>query len=75
MPLDPEVSDLLKTQMITASTRSSDLVGVVDKNLVQGLGVIQNTIIHSVGAVADDAQMMASLQTAATSPKQGAVGV
>ena len=74
MPLDVEVSNLLKQQMMASGARATDLDGVIDKSLVQGLGVIHNTVVHSVGATADDAQLMASLQHAATSPKQGAVG-
>ena len=74
MPLDPEVSNLLKQQMMITGARATDLDGVIDKSLVQGLGVVNNTITHSVGATADDAQLMASLQHAATSPKQGVVG-
>jgi hypothetical protein len=73
MALDVEVSNLLKQQMATSSARGVDLNGVIDKNLVQGLGVVHNSLVHSVGATADDAQIMASLQAAATSPKQGAV--
>ena len=62
--IDCEVSTLLKSQMIASAVRSSELTGMADRNLVQGLGVIQNTVIQSVAATADDAQLMASMNAA-----------
>ncbi len=53
--------------------RSSDLVGVIDKNLVQGLGVVQTCIIQAQGSQSDDAGLLAALQAAAGSPRQGAI--
>lgn len=64
MPLDPEVSDLLKTQIVAGNQRGGDLNGVIDRNLVQALGVVQNLIVQSQGATADDSQLFGSLRTA-----------
>jgi hypothetical protein len=64
MPLDPEVSDLLKMEGMAGTRESARLSGVVDRNLVQGLGVINSTLIQQHGGTADDAAQMAALRTA-----------
>tara|TARA_B100000749_G_C18277921_1_gene403133 strand:+ start:99 stop:248 length:150 start_codon:yes stop_codon:yes gene_type:complete len=46
---------------------------MADRNAVQGLSFIMNSILQSVGATADDAQLMAAMQTAAGTPHQGAM--
>ena len=71
MALDPEVKDLITTQMLVGAQESSRLTGMADRNVTQGLAVIQNTVIQSVGATADDAQLMAALQTANQVPVAG----
>ena len=73
MPLDPEVSDLLKATIVSNAARGADLNGVIDRNLVQGLGVIHNNLIQQHGGVSDDAGLIAALQTAARVPRQGAI--
>lgn len=71
MALDSEVSDLLKAQIVSAANRGADLTGVIDRNLVQGLGVVNTALIQQAGAVSDDAGLIAALQTASGSPQQG----
>lgn len=46
-------------------------INVGAQNLAQALGVIQNTIIQSQGAVSDDGSLIAALQTASRAPVQG----
>ena len=73
MPLDPEVSDLLKMEGMVGARESAKLTGVVDRNLVQGLGVVNTTLIQQHGGAADDAATMAALRTAIHIPsKDGA---
>lgn len=69
MALDPEVSDLLKGEMMTGARESARLTGAVDRNLVQGLGVVNTTLIQQHGGVADDAATMAALRTAIHIPQ------
>ena len=56
----------------TTAKHGSELNQMADRNLTQGLGVIHDTVIQSQAATADDAQLLAALQTASASPKQGA---
>lgn len=42
------------------------------EHLAQGLGVVNTNLMHQHGGVGDDPGLIAALQTAAGSPKQGA---
>lgn len=68
MALDAEVSDLLKMEGMVGARTSAQLTSVVDRNLVQGLGVVNTTLIQQHGGVADDSAVMAALQTATRVP-------
>jgi len=72
MPFDPAVADLLKMEGMTGARESARLTGVVDRNLVQALGVINETLIQQHGGTADDAAQMAALRTAIHIPKADA---
>ena len=71
MALDPEITDLLKARIVSGGTNASELNGVVDRNAVQALTVIGANLLHQHGGVADDAGLIAALQTASGAPKQG----
>lgn len=64
MALDAVVSDLLQAQLISDHTGSCGLTRMADRNLTQGLAVVNTTLIQSNGSVADDAATMAALRTA-----------
>lgn len=68
MPMDAEVSDLLKMEGMAGARESARLSGAVDRNLVQGLGVVNTTLIQQHGGTADDAATMAALRTAIYTP-------
>lgn len=74
MALDPEVSDLLKGEMVAGARESARLTGAVDRNLVQGLGVINSTLIQQHGSTADDAATMAALRTSIYVPRSESEG-
>jgi len=74
MALDPEVGDLMKTLVINSARSGQELNGIIDRNLTQGLGTVNTTLIQQHGAVSDDAAVIAALQTASGTPKQGHVG-
>ena len=69
--LDPAVSDALQAQLLSDHTSSAGLTRVVDRNLVQGLGVVNTAVIQAQASVSDDSGLMAALQTASRSPEQG----
>ena len=71
--MNATVAELLTLEIVLGSRHSSDLTRMADRNAVQGLSSIMNSILQSVGATADDAQLMAAMQTAAGTPHQGAM--
>jgi hypothetical protein len=71
MALDAEVSDLLKMEGMAGARESARLSGAVDRNLVQGLGVVNTSLIQQAGGTADDAATMAALRTAIYVPELG----
>lgn len=73
MPLDPEVADGIKTMILSDAKNSSGLTQMADRNLSQGLGTIQNTLIQANGAVSDDPAIFGALNTAAGVPQSGYV--
>ncbi len=70
MPLDTEVSDLLKMEGMAGAREGAKLSGVIDRNLVQGLGVVNTTLIQQHGSTADDAATMSALRTAIFVPQK-----
>jgi len=73
MALDAEVGDLLKMEGMVGARESAKLAGVVDRNLVQGLGVVNTTLIQQHGGSADDAATMAALRTSIYVPQKATV--
>lgn len=73
MSLDPEVSDAFKALIVSNGTNGSALTQMVDRNLTQGLGVVNTTLIQQHGGVSDDSAQFAAMQAAAGVPRQGAI--
>ena len=69
MALDAEVSDLLKGEMMVGARGSASLTSAADRNLTQGLGVVNTTLIQQHGSTADDAATLAALRTAIHVPQ------
>lgn len=69
MALDPGVADILKGELAAGIRESARLTGLADRNLSQGLGVINNTLIQQHGSAADDAATMAALRTSIHVPQ------
>ena len=72
MALDPEVSDILKGELVAGSRESARLTSAMDRNLTQGLGVVNTLLIQQAGSVADDAAIMSALRTAVHVPEKAA---
>lgn len=68
MALDPSVADQLTTLVLTGAKHASELNQLADRNLAQGMGVINSTLIQQHGGAADDAATMAALRTAVNVP-------
>lgn len=78
--MDPTVAGLLNSLIITSAKHGADLNQMADRNAVQGLTVVNTSLIQQTGSVfisnsvqSDDAATMAGLQTAAGVPQQGAI--
>ena len=71
MAFDPAIGDQLTTLTLTNAQQAMSLVSVIDRSLVQGLGVIQNSVIQAQASVSDDSGVIAALQTASRAPVQG----
>ena len=70
--MDADLKDIVIGGIGVQSKHASELNQMADRNLTQGLGVVHDTVIQSQAATADDAQLLAALQTASRSPAQGA---
>jgi hypothetical protein len=68
MAFDTEVKDLLVLEGVSGLRTGSRLTDTLDRNLVQGLGVVNTTLIQTHGGTADDAATMAALRTAVWIP-------
>jgi len=66
--LDREVSNLLKAEIVGGLRLCSQLTSTLAQNLVQGLGVINSSLIQQHGGVADDAAQFAAMQAASRVP-------
>jgi hypothetical protein len=72
--MDPAVSDLLQSQLLSNAQISGQQLNKIGENLYQGLGIVQASVIQQQGSVTDDPGVLAALQAASASPKQGAMG-
>lgn len=72
MPFDPTVAEMLTTAAIGNINQGVALTTMVDRNLSQGLGVVNTALIQAQGSVSDDPGLIAALQTASRAPVQGA---
>lgn len=73
MALDPAISDQLTTMILTNAKLSSQRINAIGENLMQGLGVVQNTTVQAQASTTDDAATMAALSTASRIPQSGAL--
>ena len=68
--MDEKLTSVLTGELAAGARESARLTGMADRNLAQGLGVINNTLIQQAGGVADDAATMAALRTAIYVPEK-----
>lgn len=71
MALDEIISDQISAMVLTGAKANGDLTAMADRNATQGLTVVNTSLIQQTGGVADDAGLIAALQTASRTPQQG----
>lgn len=71
MAFDATIADQLSALTLTNAQQGMSLINVVDRNLVQGLGVVNTSVIQAQASVSDDSGLIAALQTASRAPVQG----
>ena len=72
MAMDTEVSDILKGELVAGARAGAALTNALDRNLTQGLGVVNTTLIQQHGSTADDAATMAALRASIFVPTKDA---
>ena len=67
-----DLDALFAGQLASNHQQGSGLTAMADRNLSQGLGVVNTALIQAQGSVSDDPGLIAALQTASRVPIQGA---
>ena len=67
-----DVAAAMLALVTSLSKFSTELNQGVFNHLAQGLGTVNTNLIHQHGGVGDDPGLIAALQAAAGTPKQGA---
>lgn len=65
------LDDLFAGTLASQHQQGVGLTQMADRNLTQGLGVVNSSLIHQQGAVSDDPGLISALQTASRVPVQG----
>lgn len=68
---EDQVSSAVLALVAGSIKLASEMATVITQNAAQGLTVIQGNLIHQHGGVGDDPGLIAALQTAAGTPRQG----
>ena len=66
------LDDLFAGTLASNHQAGMSLIGVMDRNLVQGFGVVLESVVQAQASVSDDGGLIAALQTASRAPTQGA---
>ena len=71
--MEDTLHSAILAMITTSSKHAQQRLETIGDNLAQGLGVVNTTLIQQHGGVADDSALIAALQTAAGTPRQGAI--
>ena len=63
-----EIVEVLGGELVSGARESARLTSMADRNLTQGLGVVNTNLIQQHGGTTDDSATIAALQTAARAP-------
>jgi len=67
-----DIVEVLSGELLAGARESARLTGMADRNLTQGLGVVNTNLIHQHGATTDDPATMSALRTAIHVPQKDA---
>jgi hypothetical protein len=67
-----DLDALFASTLASSHQQGTGLTAMADRNLSQGLGVVNTALIQAQGSVSDDPGLIAALQTASRAPRQGA---
>lgn len=70
MPMDALLHENLVLAQVTRHNEQAARTNVIGDNLVQGLGVVNTSLIQQHGSTADDAATMAALRTSIHVPQK-----
>lgn len=70
MALDAGIESTLAGELLAGARESARLSAIVDRNAVQGLTVVNTTLLQQHGSAADDAATMAALRTSIHIPEK-----
>ena len=73
MALDAAVEGLMQQSELGHHSRSLNLIGVIDRNLVQVGGIVNEQAVAQTVLSSDDATIFAALNTASRIPRSGAI--
>ena len=65
------LDDLFTGTLAANHQQAMNLVGIIDRNLAQGFGVVLESVVQAQASVSDDSGLVAALQTASRAPVQG----
>ena len=63
-----KIVEVLSGELLAGARESSRLTSMADRNLTQGLGVVNTNLIQQHGGTTDDSATIAALQTASRTP-------
>ena len=72
MPMPAELVDTIQSLVISSQQLSAQHANLIAENLLQGLALVQTTVVQAQASHTDDPVTIAALQTASKSPAQGA---
>jgi hypothetical protein len=65
-----DIVEVLTGELMAGARESARLTGVADRNLTQGLGVVNTNLIQTHGGTTDDSATMSALRTAIHVPQK-----
>lgn len=69
MPMN--LDDLFTGTLAANHQQGMSATAVIDRNLMQGFGVVLESVVQAQASVSDDGGLIAALQTASRAPVQG----
>lgn len=67
-----DIVEVLSGELLAGARESARLTGMADRNLTQGLGVVNTNLMHQHGGTGDDPATMSALRTAIHVPQKDA---